>query len=66
MAKLHTSMHMASGYSEYEIYSKSLTAVLQRATLLVEALGESRVQSFQYDQEPTRRGKTRHYVWIRA
>ena len=46
----------------YEIRSKSLTAALQRATLLVEALGEDRV-TFEYALD-TERKKPRHIFYI--
>lgn len=47
----------------YIVRSKSLTAALQRATLLVEALGDARTE-FEYATDETKKGKTRHYFYV--
>jgi hypothetical protein len=49
---------------EYQIVSKSLTAALRRATLLVEALGTRREIEIAHSVRRTKRNKKKHVVSI--
>lgn len=62
MTKVKVIMDYYNSKPYYEIRSKSLTAALQRATLLVEALGEARTE-FEYATDE-KKGKTRHIFFI--
>jgi len=50
--------------TQYEVSSKSLTAALQRATLLVEALGTDHDLDVEVDKCKTKKGKTKHQIFV--
>lgn len=63
IAKVKVKMDFNHGSPYYEVRSKSLTAALQRATLLVEVLGDDRV-NFEYAIDDYSKKKPRHYFYV--
>jgi hypothetical protein len=60
--KVKMKMVQDGDYITYTIRSKSLTAVLQRATLLVEALGTDHAIAMDHDLVETKPNKIRHEI----
>ena len=54
--------HIFENQTRYEVRSRSLTAALARATLVVEALGPDQSIEVDHQTYETRKGNTKHQI----